>query len=809
MTFDDARSVEQITWGLKMADYYRAQNRKRINDLFNGTPPYTDEEVKENNINVNINSLEGTRIAHDARSQFYQAFLKPGRYFTASTDMGTRHKRALYSTVFSKEVNRAMKHDLGYFETFRSKFAGCVLHGIGPSSWVDRDHWAPDGVGIDDVLIPSTTFLHMKNLPFFARCASFTGMQLRRLTRGPKVDPAWNLPLVESCIEWIDKESQRLMGGNWPEVWSPEKLGERIKGDGGFYAADQVPTINCFDFYYWDDANKHEGWRRRLIIDGWSAPTLSGGTVSMPRNSDLDFGRDKFLFNPKDRVYADQLSELVNFQFADLSAVGPFLYHSVRSLGFLLYALCHVQNRVRCRFNEAVFEALLMYFRVRSADDAERALKINLVNMGILDETIQMVPAAERFQVNAQLVELGIQQNQQLISEHSASYTQNQNYSQGNVEKTKFQVMAEVNAMNTLVSAGLLQAFTYQTGEYREVVRRFCRKGSRDPAVRLVRANCMRQGIPAENLVAEAWEVEPERVMGNGNKTLEMAIASQLMEYRNLYDPEPQRQILRDVTLAITDDPGRAEQLVPDKPMKVTDSVHDAELCGAALLAGNPVSIKTGMNHVEYVETLLKLLAMTIKKAQAKGNMATQDQIAGMQALMQHINQHIAIIAQDEQEKGRVKNYSDALGKANNLVKGFAQRLQEQMKKAAEAQANGNGQLDPVAKSKIQANIITAKAKAQNTRESHAEKTAQRRISFEQKTQQDAEKHAQQMRDQAQEHRLDLLEGQQEHKVGLVQTQEEHATDLAHEQRSAAVDLAASEMKLKQQANKPKPKTEG
>jgi len=40
----------------------------------------------------------------------------------------------------------------------------------------------------------------------------------------------------------------------------------------------------------------------------------------------------------------------VAFQFADLSAVAPFRYHSVRSLGWLLYAVINLQNRLRCKF---------------------------------------------------------------------------------------------------------------------------------------------------------------------------------------------------------------------------------------------------------------------------------------------------------------------------------------------------------------------------------------------------------------------------------------------------------------------------
>ncbi len=732
MKFNDSTEVEQICQQLRDSDLSRSQNRARINQIFNGHPPYSDAEVQENGINVNVNDLSSTRVAHDARSQFYSAFLKPGNYFKAKTDLGPDHKRAAYSSIFTKEINRPMKRSLEYFECFRSKFALDVLHGVGPAAWRDRDSWCPDPIGIDDVFLPGNTLLTMRNLPFFAIYRSFSAPELIRLTRGPNVNRGWKMGVVNECLKYIDRETMALLGKQYPDAWSPEKAEERIKSDGGFYAGDQVPTINAFDFYFWNDDDKVSGWNRRMIIDTWD--TVDGSRL---RNRKKGFADGKFLFNSGNRKYADKREELISFQFADLSAVAPFRYHSVRSLGFLLYAVCHLQNRLRCKFNEAVFEALMMYFRVKSGEEGQRALKVNLINKGFIDDTLQFVPASDRFQVNAALVQLGLSENQNLIEQNSSSYTQNQNFSRDRTEKTKFQVMAEVNAITHLVSAGLAQAYQYQNFEYYEITRRFCRKNSRDPDVRTFRANCLRQGLPENLLVAEAWEVESERVMGAGNKTLEMSIAEQLLSMRNLFDPEPQREILRDVTLAITDDPARASRLVPESQEKVTDSVHDAQLASGSLMQGLPVAVKTGMNHIDYVETLLANMAIVIQKAIRQGGMATMDQIIGLQNMAAHIQAHIEIIAQDKEEKSRVKTYGDQLGKLMNLVKAFAQRLQEQMEQQAQ---NGNG-MNPEVIAKIEAERMKAEAKIQTGAASHAQRTAQRQVQFEKEELRKQEQH--------------------------------------------------------------------
>lgn len=738
---------------MKLSDYPRALNRARINDLFNGTPPYTPDEERDNNIAINVNSLEGTKLAHDARSQFSNAFQKPGAFFTARTDMGPVHKRQKWGAIVSREINRIMKRSPFYFEGMRSKFAQLVLHGIGPSAWETRENWCPDAIGIEDVMVPSNTLITMKNLPFFAIYRSYTAEELYRLTHGPKVDKAWQMANVNAVLKWATEETAKLSGASWPEVWSPEKMTERIKQDSGLFASDAVPTIDAWDFYFWNDSKKVSGWNRRIVLDGHGQPGV-GGIVP---EKNIIGSNNQFLYNPGDRHYGSKISEIIHFQYADLSAVAPFRYHSVRSLGFLLYAVCHLQNRLRCKFNEAVFESLMIYMRVKSMDDAERALKINLISRGIIDETVQFLPPAERWQVNSELAALGLLQNQQIINENSSSYVQNQGKQNPDVEKTAFQVRAEINATTALISSALLQAYQYQTFEYQEIFRRFCIKNSRDVDVRTFRLNCLKSGVPERVLVEEAWEIEPERVMGAGNKTIEMAIAQQLMEWRPLYDPEAQREILRVATLSTTDDPGLTDTLVPEMENKLTDSKQKAMVAMGTLMLGLPVKFGATDNRIEVTETLMAETALILQRIEQNGGMAKPEQLVGLDTVIQTIDEQIQIIAQDKSQQERVRRYSDALGKITNMVKGYVQRLQQQMKAAA-ANGNGNGGPDPAEIAKIQGIQMQAAVKAKNTADSHAQRTSQRQVQWEMEEKRKQQQHELEMAEQVQTTQADIAE---------------------------------------------------
>lgn len=741
MKFDDPNVVESICYQMRQADYPRSRNRALINNLMNGLPPYTAQEEEENDINFNVNFLSGPRLGHDARTQFYQGILNPGNYFKSSCDAGPVHKRQEWGAIVTEEMNKIMKKSMLYTEVQRSKIAMNVLHGIAPASWRDDKHWCPYAMEIADSLVPSATLLTMENLPMFAIYRSLTAPEIIKLTQARLLDPAWDRPMLKAALQWVDSQAVYLTNNQWPEIWAPEKSAERLKGDSGLYYGDQVPTINVYDFYFWNDSKKVSGWNRRMVLDAWSMPDesmISSRMDSKPvqpvrRKGDLyDKYKGRFLYNPGNRKIGDR-QQIINWQFADLSAVAPFRYHSVRSLGFLMYNICHLENRLLCKVNAAVFEQMMMYFRIKGQDDLQRSLKVDLVDRGFVDDSVTFIPPNERWQVRADLIQLGLSQNQQIITNNASSMTQRQDYSQNRTEKTKFQVMAEMNAVNQLVSAGLAQAYMYQMPEYDEIARRFRIKDSPDPDVRRFQNNCLKRGVDESVLYhGECWTQEADRTIGAGNKTLEMAITEQLMAWRPMFDPDPQRQILRDAVLSVTSDPARARSLVPESPVKVTDSVHDAQLAAGTLLQGLPVSVKSGMNHIEYVNELMNALMSLIQQHQQMGMIPDQQRLMGMFNIGKHIEQHIQLIAQDPQEKARVKQYGDQLGKLMNVLKGFAQQLQEQQK--AQGQQNGDAEAQKE-QIKLQAMQQQAALKQQNTQTAHSQRTAQRQIAFEKEQQ--------------------------------------------------------------------------
>ena len=785
LKYDDARVLDSLCYDLVLGDWPRSLNRTRIQELCNGYPPYTDAEVEANGIAVNVNDLSHTRLAHDARTQFSNAFMKTGNFFSAKIDRGPVHDRQRISTIVTKEANRPIRRSIQYFERQRSKFGMLVLQGISPGVWETQDKVIARAMDIGDMLIPSRTLLGFDNLPFFVVRRSFTGVELQHLTSKAKRDPGWQMPMVKRVLEWVDKETMELRSTNWSDIWSPEKVSERVKEDGGFYMGDQVPTIDCFDIYGYEDDGKEAGWIRRIILDSWGQPSQSGGGYTLNRRAKAieAKGPEKadFLFTSGKRRVAESWQQLAAFQFADLSAVFPARYHSVRSLGWLLYAACHMGNRLRCKFYESVFEALMQQFKVKNLDDAQRALKLDLVNRGFIDETLSPVPAAERWQVNSSLVELGLQDNQNIIQRSASSYTGQPSQQQRETEKTRYQVQAEQQATTALVAAALNQAYQYEVFEDREMFRRLCRKNSTDPMARTFRANCLRQRVPEKMLNdPEAWEIDHERVMGGGNKTQELQIAQWMMQNRPAFDPQPQRQILKDCVLAVTDDAARAEALVPQAPV-ISDSIHDTELAFGALMIGGQVSIKAGLNAIEVCARMLQLMQQKVQEIMKTGGVGTPQDVQGLARCDQYVRGYMKILEADPQQQQHVKQLGDVLGKVMNLVKAMAQRQQQAAKARAAQAQEGNGGADAA---KIKATAMQAKAKIEQGKQSHAAKTAQRQITFEREEQR-----------REQEHRAEMRRWQQEFEMEAAAKDLQTATEIRHSRAKTGEEIRTSRLR--------------
>ncbi len=718
MNFKDAKSVASVVQSLVDADKSRAENRTRINQVFNGDAPYTDAEVAENGISTNVNFLEGTEVLHRARMSFYNAFLKNGRYFSVTVDVGPKYLRADWSNIISTEIARAMKRAERYRHLIRSQFAGVVLHGIGPVTWMRDSDWCPKAHGVEDVLVPARTLQSLENLPYFVVRASYTIEELARF-RSSK-NPRWNRPLLDKLIRAMaSKMTQGQPSATPVTTDEPEAWAEDVKENGGFYASDAAPTLRAFEFYHINfEGNGDPTWRRRIIVDAQNPGDGVDATIAKA---------DEFLYDSKEVPYGHTLQQIIHVQFADGAVKPPFRWGSTRSLGYLLYSVCHLQNRLRCKFSDSVFESMLWYFRQSSTGDGERLRRVDLHDKGIIPDGLSWVRPDERHQINEALVQFHLSDNRNLISERATSFVRDVNDGTQK-EMTKAEAVIRAQDSSAMVGSMLADCFAAETAKHIEIARRFAVSTHRE--CREVRQRCIARGVhPMVFQAFDSWDITTERTMGNGNKALELQQAEALMALKDTAEvaPEKRRFIVRKYVTALTDDPELATEIVPDESNQPTPAQQWATLAWGTLISGHPVVITAPANPIDYIQTLLQQLAAEIQRIEAAGANPPLDKIQGLANVVQHIQEKIQTIEVAEPLAELVRGFQDALGQASNQIKAYLQRWQESMQE--QGQGQGGAQAAESA-AKIQAMLIAAQSKARIAEESARQKRIHKDVAF-------------------------------------------------------------------------------
>jgi hypothetical protein len=723
MKFDDVGAVEDIVWIMRLVDLPRGSNRAILDRMYDGDPPESREEAEQSQSQVNRNFLDGTNMLSQARAQWNTAMMGQAKYFSVALDSGPIYKRQEWSNSITTNINRALKRARPMMEQTRGEGAQVLLHGIAPSGFKDRRFPIPKNIPVSSLMIPSETEIDFENLEYYAVFREYTPSQLWELTHGPRVDPGWNMAAVEAAWKYVRdivrKDTNASAIQYMPERWESLK-----KQDIGYLGTDAVPTIDVWDFYF-REANDGDGWYRRMFLD-WGVAVTEGSTRPDSKNGQGDKAKyGGFLYTSGKRKFAGAVSEILQCQFGDCSAVAPFKYHSVRSLGWMLWGVCDIQNRMRCRFTENVFMQFLWWFRVAGQNDFSRIKKAMFENMGVIPAGIGMLKNDEYHTPNEPLVKMGFEMNRDTMSSMAAAFTNNLEDIGG--EETATATMAKVHSVNALVGGILTLAYEYSKHKFQEIGRRFCIKGNPYQMVKDFQLACIKDGVPSEFLDASRWSIEPDKAIGGGNKVLEMAIVQFLQGIRKNLGPDAQRKVDHISIVSATDQPALAEDLAPIAGQKkLSPSTMSATDSTTRIMAGLDFFPSDEMVPEDYVTVWLHDMGTIIGQIQQSGGVGDQEKIMGLGNLEKYIQQFLAQMAQNDEDKEKVRQYEGVLSQMTNLVKGFAQRLQEQQ--AAQQPGDPNQAADAA---KAQNIIVQGQLKQKNSAESHALKSAQSQAKFE------------------------------------------------------------------------------
>jgi len=729
MNFASPLRIAEIISQLKLVDITnRAPARALVDACFNGLPPFTEQEAKENGIHLNCNFNEGSDKLLEGRQQFENAMLSTGNYFSIRLPDAPESKRQTYEGILTAEANRPLKKSLSFLHTQREKWGSVVLHGVGPTMWPDDEDPLPFFVAIPDLLIPTDTSITLDNLNYFPVRRRMKPGQLYRKTlgRGKNIDPGWNLDQVKKIL--YQYKDTNTSYNNVDPYTQPERWEQVFKQNLIYWDSDVAPTIIFWDFYFTEDDDPYGQWKRGIILDSDTTPSTSANTDPM-----------EWVYEPK-RVYADRLSHILHVQFSDGNNVPPFMYRSCRGMGVRLYDTIMMLNRYRCQSLQKMFEDLVPWFRVTDPSDKAR-LDAFYVGMayGVVPDGLQPLTRDQRHSPDPGYMEMVLGSLKQLIGEGSTGYTQDIDNGTSK-ERTAFEVNALLNQSTKITSSMLNLAYLQESFADEEIVRRLFKPNTHNFMAKRVQQACELAGVPAKWRQASRMVVEHERVLGSGNSQIEMAQAQALFGIRQSLSPKGQAIVTNKYAYSITHDPALSNEIAPrDGAPHVTDSIHDTELVFGTFMSGGMVTPKSGTNPVEVVDTGIKLMEATVQQINQSGGVGTPQQVQGLVGFSHYIDTYIEQLSQDPDNKQMVKQFSDQLGNVMNQIKAFAQRQQQ-----AAQQQNGNGP-DPEAMVKAQLLQQQGQQKLLQKQQTHQQKMIQDRQKFTAQQEQEKTKTLQQI----------------------------------------------------------------
>lgn len=700
MNFSTPSRVLQTIRAGDNVERIRSENRRKVNDAANCVPPFTREEAKKIGLKICVNFGEMMDCLAEIRRQLISAFWSNNNFFKVMIPLAPADHQGEWEAFITEQINSVMRESRDYFELHNSRWTSVASHGVGPMHAPNEDDWCWDYVSMSDLRIPTDTTINFKNLDWYSVRKAYTPGELLVEAFKKGAGNKWDKRAVVDILKSYKEINWDYGANNYNLETDVEKFAELVRQDGGYYMGDAMPTIPLWHFYFKDDTEPdNKGWFMRVV----------------PETSALKAGvnADKFLWT-SNTPEASKLEHLLHCQFGDISNDAPVKYHSLRAPGYALMEPIFYSNLTRCRLLQHVHDNFNIWLRSSDPVDKARAQVQEFGNLGIVKPGLSIIPQNERHQIEGDLVEMALAQTKQLEQRVSSTYSQSADTGTKK-EETAFAVGVKVRQLNAMLTGILLRSFIYETQAYREICRRFCRQDSKNEDVQKVQERCKEMGIPRKWMDVKYWKVEAVTPLGMGNPTLAQSAATQLMEFRGQYDPTAQQEILHEATLAITQDPRKAARWVPLGNKATTTqggSVSQANF--GTLMTGVEFNPPEGVSPIEQFEAMVPLLAGKIAMIEKRDNMAEPDEAFGFQAVNNYMTQLIQRLAQNEQEKQRVKQYGDQLGELMNQVKGLVQRGQEAKQK--EQQQNGaNGGLDPETAAKIHGQMALAAVKAHTT----------------------------------------------------------------------------------------------
>jgi hypothetical protein len=640
------------------ADRSNAYNRARVQEMLDGMPPYEQSELDNlgQGQRTNLNLLEGAARIEAALGPYNDLTSSVDYIAQIETNEGDPQRQVEWNQIMSEEFDRLLRGWPRFEFNNQSLAREFVVHGLGIVYFEDDFDWRWKVCGLADFILPRNTPANEEDIDYAVARRRYTTTQLYNFIKDPEFAElnGWNIEETKKAIYWATSSRNSA-----PTSWEWEELEREIKQNDVYFGRVRAKEIWVLHF-----------WVREF-----------DGTISHFLTLENGLNQD-FLFKRVGRF-----KSIKNCLHIFTYGIGNGYYHSIRGLGYKIFPQVQVSNQLRCAVIDATFFSA---GPVIQPEDSTALDELSFSYMGpftLVPPNIKFVDLKHQ-NISDNILPI-VRDLSMQIENNTGSYQVRQapEQVQGQKEKTRFQVQAELQKESTLSTSAMNLFYIPWDRVLAEAFRRVSSNqlSQLDPGGKEAfefRKRCLNRRVPMKAM-QNIKRIRAVRAVGYGSASARLLALDQIASVAPQFDEIGRRNAIRDRVAAYVGY-AQADRYVPPiaQSGRQPQDQKDAELENAIMLLGQPVPVNP--TDVPRVHITVHFQAMHQVIAGIKGAQIPPMQgSAQLHNLLNHTTQHVQQMAQDPTRLQEVRY----INRGMNMVEGFLTALDHNVQEAQAAAA--------------------------------------------------------------------------------------------------------------------------
>lgn len=676
----DAKSAHELYRKCRKDDEGSAANRAKIRGMFNGEPPYNENDLIRTGQadRTNLDFGKAAQLLEMSMAGYVDTILSTEKLLRCQTRYGDKALQNERSEIISEEISRMIRSWPGFVYSQMRKCLFFLSDGV---SIIYRDHpddWRCKVANLDEFFIPRRTEASEESIEYAFCVRSYKVSELYEFIEDEEVakGTGWNVSAVKKAIMDAKPATTTTSAGSeeWSTIVNELKNNDIYSGA----TAQEVKAVHM--------------WIKEF-----------GGTISHylfreDGEGKVENKEPEFLFESKDR-FKNVHRAFTTFCYG-IGENG--LYHGIRGLGYKIYPYIQESNRLRCQLLDSAKLSSAVMVQPDSEESAENLSLIYYGPFAVMSPGLKLV--ADRVIPNMSTSVMPVLDDfEQQISNKTGQYTNNI-FNDGK-ERTRFEVAATVEHLAKLSVTSLTMYYEPLDREYQETVRRIIDpeydiEGPGGEYIRDLRLRLVQRDVPLEALYqVDVKTVKAVRAVGAGSQAARSMVFQNMKEMMGSFDEVGRNKIIREI---IANDVGwdSVDEYAPaiigpratpdDKFAKMENAIME----GSTL--EKPVNYQVSNDDIPSIH--LRIHAGKLDEyVQMMNEQPDSDEIVItavpiMAAIHQHAVEHLNQMSGNELLQEEFAMYRKQLQNTEEIIYNGTKHIQKLQREAAQQQEQGQAE---------------------------------------------------------------------------------------------------------------------